>query len=99
MNLLHSFRWRILLGTVLWTLGLIPLIHLLFLVVHRQLRFMAGWAIGIFLFLRLCAYWEEFGNFAPDCCPSAVCVDNYRVCVMVPATGSKEHIQPKCSHW
>jgi signal transduction histidine kinase len=55
MNWLHSFRWRILLGTVLWTLGLIPLMHLLFLVVHGQLRFMPGWAIGVFLiFSTLC---------------------------------------------
>src|ERR1700674_3836456 len=55
MNWLHSFRWRILLGTVLWTLGLIPLMHLLFLVVHGQLRFMPGWGIGIFLvFATLC---------------------------------------------
>ena len=37
MKWLHSFRWRILLGTVLWTLGLIPLMHLLFLAVHGQL--------------------------------------------------------------
>src|SRR6202050_1301197 len=49
MNWRHSFRWLILLGTVLWTLGLIPLMHLLFLVVHGQLRFMPGWAIGVFL--------------------------------------------------
>src|SRR6202166_8435 len=55
MNWLHSFRWRILLGTVLWTLGLIPLTHLLFLVVHGQLRFMPEWGIGIFLvFATLC---------------------------------------------
>ncbi len=55
MNWLHSFRWRILLGTVLWTLGLIPLMHLLFLVVHGQLRFMPAWGIGIFLvFATLC---------------------------------------------
>jgi signal transduction histidine kinase len=55
MNWLHSFRWRILLGTILWTLGLIPLIHLLFLVVHGQLRFMTGYGIGIFLvFATLC---------------------------------------------
>jgi signal transduction histidine kinase len=55
MNWLHSFRWRILLGTVLWTLGLIPLMHLLFLVVHGQLRFMPGWAIGVLLvFATLC---------------------------------------------
>lgn len=55
MNWLRSFRWRILLGTVFWTLGLIPLMHLLFLVVHGQVRFMPGWAIGIFLvFATLC---------------------------------------------
>jgi len=34
--LLHSFRWRILLGAFLWTLGLIPVAHLIFLTVHRQ---------------------------------------------------------------
>jgi signal transduction histidine kinase len=38
MNWLHSFRWRILLGTFLWTLGLIPLLHYLFLVSHHQTR-------------------------------------------------------------
>jgi signal transduction histidine kinase len=55
MNWLHSFRWRILLGTILWTLGLIPLLHLLFLVVHGQLRLMTGHGIGIFLvFATLC---------------------------------------------
>lgn len=40
MNWLHSFRWRILVGTALWTLGLIPPMHLLFLGVHGQIRFM-----------------------------------------------------------
>jgi len=55
MNWLHSFRWRILLGTVLWTLGLIPLMHLLFFAVHGQLRFLPGWSIGIFLvFATVC---------------------------------------------
>jgi signal transduction histidine kinase len=55
MNWLHSFRWRILLGTVLWTLGLIPLMHLLFLVVHGQLRFISERSIRMFLvFATLC---------------------------------------------
>jgi len=55
MNWRHSFRWRILLGTVLWSLGLIPVMHLFFLVVHRQLRFIPGWGIGVFLtFATLC---------------------------------------------
>ena len=36
--LLHSFRWRILLGAFLWTLGLIPVGHLIFLSVHHQVH-------------------------------------------------------------
>lgn len=55
MNWLHSFRWRILLGTALWTLGLIPIMHLLFLVVHRQLHVVPPWGIEVFLtFSALC---------------------------------------------
>jgi signal transduction histidine kinase len=38
MNLLRSFRWRILLGAFFWTLGLIPVGHLVFMAVHRQTR-------------------------------------------------------------
>ena len=49
MKLLRSFRSRILLGTFLWTLGLIPLLHLLFLLVHRQMRFISAGGIKIFL--------------------------------------------------
>jgi signal transduction histidine kinase len=69
MNWLHSFRWRILLGTILWTLGLIPLIHLLFLVVHGQLRFMTGRGIGIFLvfatFCILAGIWQFRAGLLP----------------------------------
>lgn len=36
--LLHSFRWRILLGAFLWTLGLIPVGHLIFLSAHHQVH-------------------------------------------------------------
>jgi signal transduction histidine kinase len=36
MNWLHSFRWRVLLGAFLWTLGLVPLVHLIFSTVHHQ---------------------------------------------------------------
>ena len=36
MNWLHSLRWRILLGAFLWTLGLVPLVHLIFSTVHHQ---------------------------------------------------------------
>jgi signal transduction histidine kinase len=69
MNWLHSFRWRILLGTILWTLGLIPLIHLSFLVVHGQLRFMTGRGIGIFLvfatFCILAGIWQFRAGLSP----------------------------------
>jgi len=34
MSWLHSLRWRILLGAFLWTLGLVPLVHLIFSTVH-----------------------------------------------------------------
>ena len=36
MNLLRSFRWRILFGAFLWTLGLVPLVHFLFVITHRR---------------------------------------------------------------
>ncbi len=48
MTWLRSFRWRILLGTFFWTLGLIPLLHLLFLKVHHQMRLVPRGAIKIF---------------------------------------------------
>lgn len=35
MKWLHSFRWRVLLGAFLWTAGLIPLLHFVFLWSHR----------------------------------------------------------------
>ena len=38
MKWTHSFRWRILFGTFLWTLGLVPLLQITFLVVHHQYR-------------------------------------------------------------
>jgi signal transduction histidine kinase len=49
MNWLRSFRWRVLLGTFLWTLGLIPLLHLLFLWTHRQMRLMPRNGVVIFI--------------------------------------------------
>jgi signal transduction histidine kinase len=36
MNLLRSFRWRIFVGTLLWTAGLVPLVHFLFVWTHRR---------------------------------------------------------------
>ena len=38
MSWLGSFRWRILLGAFFWTLGLIPVGHLVFMAVHHQTR-------------------------------------------------------------
>lgn len=49
MKWLRSFRWRILLGTFLWTAGLIPLLHLLFLWTHHQMRFFPSRFLGVFL--------------------------------------------------
>lgn len=50
MTWAHSFRWRIILGTVFWTMGLIPLMHLLFLAIHGQVhRYMAPWGIVVFV--------------------------------------------------
>ena len=49
MNWLRSFRWRILLGTFLWSLGVIPLLHLLFLWTHRQMRLMPRYGVVVFL--------------------------------------------------
>ncbi len=48
MNWLRSFRWRILLGTALWTLGLIPLLHTFFLAIHGQVSFIPNWGYGVF---------------------------------------------------
>jgi signal transduction histidine kinase len=38
VNWPRSFRSRILLGTMLWSFGLIPIFHVVFLAIHRQLR-------------------------------------------------------------
>lgn len=45
----NSFRYRIVAGTFLWTLGLVPLLHLLFLLIHHQMRTIAGLGIQILL--------------------------------------------------
>ena len=49
MNWTHSFRGRVLLGTALWTLGLIPAMHFGFLAVHGQTRYMTNFGRGIAL--------------------------------------------------
>ncbi|PYP85783.1 MAG: hypothetical protein DMG65_20045 [Candidatus Angelobacter sp. Gp1-AA117] len=38
MKWLHSFRWRILFGAFLWTVGLVPLVHVSFIVLHHLYR-------------------------------------------------------------
>jgi signal transduction histidine kinase len=48
MNWLHSFRARIILGTFFWTLGLIPLLHLLFLLLHHETRMIPLWGVKVF---------------------------------------------------
>ena len=69
MSWLHSFRWRILLGTVLWTLGFIPLMHLLFLTVHGQLRFMPSWSVGTFLVFAFVCILAGVGQFRTGLIP------------------------------
>jgi signal transduction histidine kinase len=55
MNRLYSFRWRILLGTFLWTVGMVPLVYLLFVLVHRQTRLISLRGFGSSLvFSSLC---------------------------------------------
>jgi signal transduction histidine kinase len=47
INWRRSFRWRILLGTALWTLGFVPIMHFSFLAVHGQTRYMSNKGIEI----------------------------------------------------
>src|SRR5262249_57829119 len=53
MKGLRSFRSRILLGTLLWTVGLIPMLHLLFLLIHRQMRLVPHDALPVFFVFSL----------------------------------------------
>jgi signal transduction histidine kinase len=51
----NSFRYRMVVGTFLWTLGLIPILHLLFLVIHHQMRAVSALGVRILLvFSFLC---------------------------------------------
>lgn len=69
MNRLHSFRWRILFGAFLWTVGLIPLLHLLFLVVHHQTRLIPRRGVEIFLvfgaLFMLAGIWQVRAGLLP----------------------------------
>jgi signal transduction histidine kinase len=54
VNWQRSFRWRILLGTMLWSFGLIPIFHVVFLAIHRQLRQqLSEWDVGMLLVVGL----------------------------------------------
>ncbi|HEX7288936.1 MAG TPA: ATP-binding protein [Candidatus Angelobacter sp.] len=69
MNWLRSFRWRILLGTLLWSLGLIPLLHWLFLVVHHQTRliprhYLVVFFLSGFLFI-MAGIWQFRAGLLP----------------------------------
>jgi signal transduction histidine kinase len=51
----NSFRYRIVVGTFLWTLGLIPILHLVFLLIHHQMRAVSALGVRILLvFSFLC---------------------------------------------
>jgi signal transduction histidine kinase len=69
MNWRHSFRWRILLGTFLWTVGMVPLVYVLFVLVHRQTRLISLRGVGSSLvFSSLCilaGIWQFRAGLAP----------------------------------
>ncbi len=99
MNWLNSFRWRILLGTVLWTLGLIPVMHLLFLVVHGQLRFISAWGIRVFLVFATLCILAGIWQFRAGLLPFDRLRQQLSGSAMAQPTGSKEPIQQKSSRW
>lgn len=55
MKWLRSFRWRILFGAFLWTVGLVPLVHVTFLwthhMLHRRLSVYTPFFISTFFFI------------------------------------------------
>jgi signal transduction histidine kinase len=69
MNWRHSFRWRILLGTLLWTLGFVPIMHFSFLIVHGQTRYMTdkglGTAVVIAFVLIIAGAWQFRAGLTP----------------------------------
>lgn len=69
MKWLNSFRWRILFGAFLWTLGLIPVLHLGFLFVHSIRIRLAPRDMAIFLGSALVfivvGIWQVGAGFSP----------------------------------
>jgi signal transduction histidine kinase len=69
MNWLRSFRWRVLSGTALWTAGLVPLTHFVFLWSHHQLRSTRAQDIGVFLavgfLFMLAGLWQLRAGLLP----------------------------------
>lgn len=69
MKWLNSFRWRILFGAFLWTLGLIPVLHLGFLFVHNIRIRLTPLDMAIFLGSALVfivvGIWQVGSGFSP----------------------------------
>src|SRR5579864_7611905 len=69
MKWLRSFRWRILFGAFLWTLGLIPLLHLFFLFAHGVRIRLTPRDMAIFLILSfsfmVAGIWQVRAGFQP----------------------------------
>lgn len=69
MKWLNSFRWRILFGAFLWTLGLIPVLHLGFLFMHRIRIRLSPLDMTIFLGSALVfivvGIWQVSAGFSP----------------------------------
>jgi signal transduction histidine kinase len=63
---LRSLRWRIVLGASLWTLGLLPIGHMLFLVLtgHRHERFIGAFHVGLSGTLLVLAFTFLAAGFA-----------------------------------
>src|SRR5689334_3861210 len=50
MKWFHSFRARIVLGTFLWTMGLVPILHIVFLLIHHQMNRISAMGLRTLLF-------------------------------------------------
>src|SRR5215470_8421151 len=101
MNWLRSFRWRILLGAFFWTLGLIPVGHLVFMAIHGHRTGLIMLPVGSgtsFLFAGFCLV-AGILLVRAGLSPFRRLRDNSRVSVTAPAGASKEPIPSRCSRW
>ena len=101
---LRSLRWHIVVAAVLWTIGLLPVGHMLFLVLtgRRHEKFIGVFHIGLSSICwrwHWCFWWPGLRKYAAGCCPLTSYESAYRLFVPVMSAGSKGPIRQKCSHW